>query len=50
MPAKGLAYCKANLNAALYQSLAQSIEFESRSLTLSRSAITEMRKRAQEAQ
>lgn len=46
-PAKGMAYCKANLNAALYQTLAQSIEFESRSLMLSRAAITEMRKRAQ---
>ncbi len=47
MPAKGLMYVKANLNAALYQTLAQSIEFESRSLTLARGAITEMRKRAE---
>lgn len=47
MPAKGLMYVKANLNAALHQTLAQSIEFESRSLTLARGAITEMRKRAE---
>ena len=47
MPAKGLLYVKANLNAALHQTLAQSIEFESRSLTLARNAITEMRKRAE---
>jgi 2-(1,2-epoxy-1,2-dihydrophenyl)acetyl-CoA isomerase len=50
MPAKGLTYVKANLNAALHQTLAQSIEFESRSLTLARAAITEMRKRAQGSQ
>jgi 2-(1,2-epoxy-1,2-dihydrophenyl)acetyl-CoA isomerase len=50
MPAKGLHYVKANLNAALHQTLAQSIEFESRNLMLARAAITEMRKRAQDAQ
>lgn len=49
-PAKGMAYCKANLNGALYQTLAQSIEYESRNLMLSRAAITEMRKRAQAEQ
>lgn len=48
LPAKGAAYCKANLNAALHQTLAQAIEYESRNLMLARQAITEMRKRAQE--
>jgi len=47
MPAKGLAYAKANLNAALHQTLEQSIEYESRNLMLARNAITEMRKREQ---
>jgi 2-(1,2-epoxy-1,2-dihydrophenyl)acetyl-CoA isomerase len=47
LPAQGLRYVKANLNAALHQTLAQSIEFESRSLMLCRNAITEMRKRTE---
>ena len=36
MPAQGLAYVKANLNAALHQTLEQAIEYESRSMVLAR--------------
>lgn len=47
MPAKGMFYAKANLNAVLHQTLDQAIEYESRNLMLARNAITEMRKRAE---
>jgi len=47
MPAKGMFYAKANLNAVLHQTLEQAIDFESRNLMLCRAAITEMRKRAE---
>lgn len=48
LPYSGVAYAKANLNAAEYESFAQSLERESLNMMLARDAITQARKAAPE--
>lgn len=44
LPATGFAYAKDNLNHALYESFAQSLDRESRNMMLARNALIEVRK------